>query len=59
MTSRELKRLDSLAYSPIFGNFNETLTGLFSLRAFRKQQMFIEKNFSAPPLFLAFSLETM
>lgn len=25
-TSRELKRLDSIALSPIFSNFNETLT---------------------------------
>lgn len=43
-TSRELKRLDSLALSPIFGNFNESLQGLLTLRAFRKQDQFIQRN---------------
>ena len=43
-TSRELKRLDSLAFSPIFANFSETLVGLTSLRAFRKQGQFLAKN---------------
>ena len=33
--SREVKRLDSLALSPIFGGFSETLAGLATLRAFR------------------------
>jgi hypothetical protein len=36
-TSRELKRLDSIALSPIFSNFTETLAGLMTVRAFRKQ----------------------
>ena len=35
-TSRELKRLDSIAVSPIFSNFSETLGGLMTIRAFRK-----------------------
>ena len=43
-TSRELKRLDSLALSPIFGNFNESLQGLLTLRAFRKQDQFTSRN---------------
>ena len=43
-TSRELKRLDSLALSPIFGNFNESLQGLLTLRAFRKQDQFMQRN---------------
>ncbi|DBA69271.1 TPA: hypothetical protein ACH3X2_14313 [Trebouxia sp. C0005] len=43
-TSRELKRLDSLALSPIFGNFNESLQGLLTLRAFRKQDQFTQRN---------------
>lgn len=43
-TSRELKRLDSLAYSPIFQNFSETLSGLQTIRAFRKEEMFRRKN---------------
>lgn len=36
-TSRELKRLDSISMSPIFSNFGETLNGLMTIRAFRKQ----------------------
>jgi len=42
--SRELKRLDALALSPIFGHFNETLSGLQTVRAFRKQDDFVKKN---------------
>lgn len=36
--SREIKRLDSLALSPIFSHFSETLHGLAVLRSFRVQQ---------------------
>ena len=43
-TSRELKRLDSLAMSPIFGHFSESLTGLLTLRAFRQQGFFSRRN---------------
>ena len=43
-TSRELKRLDSLAMSPIFSSFTETLNGLITVRAFRRQALFSEKN---------------
>ena len=43
-TSRELKRLDSLAMSPIFSHFSETLQGLAVVRAFRSQGTFMEKN---------------
>jgi len=43
-TSRELKRLDSLALSPIFSHFGETLSGLTTLRAFRAQQRFAAKD---------------
>jgi hypothetical protein len=31
-TSRELKRLDSVAFSPIFSHFGETLSGLTTVR---------------------------
>ena len=41
---RELKRIDSLAMSPIFGHFGETLHGLLTLRAFRRQDMFTQRN---------------
>lgn len=43
-TTRELKRLDSVALSPIFSNFGETLGGLATVRAFRRQSLFAAKN---------------
>ena len=43
-TSRELKRLDALAMSPIFSHFSETVQGLPVLRAFRAQKRFASKN---------------
>jgi ABC-type multidrug transport system fused ATPase/permease subunit len=43
-TSRELKRLDSLALSPIFSHFSETLQGLATLRAFRVQPWLEHRN---------------
>ena len=42
-TSRELKRLDSLAMSPIFSIFSETLLGLTTVRAFRVEGSFRAK----------------
>ena len=35
--SREMNRLSSVALAPIFSNFSETLAGLMTVRAFRKQ----------------------
>lgn len=43
-SSRELKRLDSLAFSPIFSHFSETLHGLVSIRAFGKKPLFQATN---------------
>ncbi|EFN56982.1 hypothetical protein CHLNCDRAFT_143584 [Chlorella variabilis] len=43
-SSREIKRLDSLALSPIFGHFGETLQGLATVRAFRQQEAFEARN---------------
>ena len=43
-TSRELKRLDSLMRSPIFGLFEETLQGLSTIRVFGTQSAYICKN---------------
>ena len=43
-TNRELKRLDSIALSPIFSKFSETLSGLITLRAFQKEEQFAEQN---------------
>jgi ABC-type multidrug transport system fused ATPase/permease subunit len=43
-TSRELKRLDSIARSPLYAHFSESLTGLSTLRAYRVQDRFIDLN---------------
>jgi hypothetical protein len=43
-TSRELKRLDALAFSPIFQHYGESLSGLATIRAFGRQQLFADKN---------------
>jgi ABC-type multidrug transport system fused ATPase/permease subunit len=43
-TSRELKRLDSIAVSPIFSSFAETLAGLATIRAFARQPVFAQRN---------------
>ena len=41
-SSRQLARLDSATKSPIFSYFTETLTGVSTIRAYNKQQMFIK-----------------
>jgi ABC-type multidrug transport system fused ATPase/permease subunit len=43
-TSRELKRLDSIAVSPIFSSFAETLAGLTTIRAFGRQPILAQCN---------------
>jgi ABC-type multidrug transport system fused ATPase/permease subunit len=43
-TSIELQRLESLARSPIFAHFIETLQGLSSVRAYGQEAQFLEKN---------------
>lgn len=43
-TSRELKRLDALAFSPIFQHYGESLAGLPTIRAFQRQQLFEDIN---------------
>jgi ABC-type multidrug transport system fused ATPase/permease subunit len=39
---RELKRLENIARSPLYSHFNETLTGLSTIRAFKSSKMFIQ-----------------
>ncbi|ODV79720.1 uncharacterized protein CANTADRAFT_25606 [Suhomyces tanzawaensis NRRL Y-17324] len=53
-TSRELRRLDSVSRSPIFANFQESLTGVSIIRAYGQEERFrfmnehrIDKNMSA------------
>jgi hypothetical protein len=43
-TSRELKRLDALAFSPIFQHYAESLAGLPTIRAFQRQALFEDIN---------------
>jgi ABC-type multidrug transport system fused ATPase/permease subunit len=43
-SSRELKRLESVAKSPIFSHFSETLNGLSTIRAFNTQKHFMEAS---------------
>ena len=43
-TSREVKRLSSIALSPIYTHFYETISGLCTIRAFRKIASFTGQN---------------
>ncbi|XP_078001329.1 ATP-binding cassette sub-family C member 9-like [Glandiceps talaboti] len=39
-SSRELQRLESVARSPVFAHFSETLGGLSTIRAYRREETF-------------------
>lgn len=43
-TSLDLQRLDSTSKSPIFALFGETLAGVITIRAFKKQKLFESLN---------------
>ncbi|KAF9191139.1 hypothetical protein BGZ51_007720 [Haplosporangium sp. Z 767] len=43
-TSREIRRLDSVSRSPVFAHFQETLGGISTIRAYRRQDRFIKGN---------------
>ena len=45
-SARELKRLNSIARSPIFQHFGETLSTLTTVRAYKAERRLIEKNHS-------------
>lgn len=44
-TSRDLKRLNSVSRSPIYVQFNETVIGVATIRAFGSQKRFIKENY--------------
>jgi len=43
-SARELKRLDSTTRSPVLSHFAETVNGVTTIRAFGRQQHFLEEN---------------
>lgn len=43
-SSREIKRLEAVQRSVVYNNFNETLTGMNTIKAFKAESDFIEKN---------------
>ena len=45
-SSRELKRIDSIARSPLFALIGETLTGLSTIRAYSEQDRFVAETTS-------------
>ncbi|KAK7356408.1 hypothetical protein VNO80_15679 [Phaseolus coccineus] len=43
-SSRELTRLDSITKAPVIHHFSESISGVMTIRAFRKQQEFCVEN---------------
>nr|AHK05642.1 ATP-binding cassette transporter sub-family C member 1 isoform X4 [Tigriopus japonicus] len=52
-TSRQIKRLNSIARSPIYSLFGETLSGVVTIKAFKLQGNFIEQNHGMVDNFMA------
>ncbi|XP_068658833.1 ABC transporter C family member 14-like [Aristolochia californica] len=43
-SSRELTRLDSITKAPVIHHFSESVSGVTTIRCFRKQEMFCQEN---------------
>ncbi len=43
-TSRQLKRIESVTRSPIYAHFSETLSGVSSVRAYGREQQFVDES---------------
>ncbi|KAG8389480.1 hypothetical protein BUALT_Bualt02G0233800 [Buddleja alternifolia] len=43
-TSREITRLDGITKAPVIHHFSESITGVMTIRCFRKQEFFCEEN---------------
>ncbi|KAL4588260.1 hypothetical protein LXL04_001143 [Taraxacum kok-saghyz] len=43
-TSRELTRLDSITKAPVIHHFSESISGVMTIRCFRKQDIFVQEN---------------
>ncbi|KAM0050640.1 putative ABC-type xenobiotic transporter [Helianthus debilis subsp. tardiflorus] len=43
-TSRELTRLDSITKAPVIHHFSESISGVMTIRCFRKQDRFVQEN---------------
>ncbi|KAK1428175.1 hypothetical protein QVD17_17004 [Tagetes erecta] len=43
-TSREITRLDSITKAPVIHHFSESISGVMTIRCFRKQERFVQEN---------------
>ncbi|KAL7239609.1 hypothetical protein ACSBR2_005501 [Camellia fascicularis] len=43
-TSRELTQLDSITKAPVIHHFSESISGIMTIRCFRKQEIFCQDN---------------
>jgi len=44
VTSREVKRLESISRSPVYAHFSESLAGVSTIRAFEKDDVFVKES---------------